>query len=278
MFRAVLASGFLAWFGFAAPAQAQSQHYQPGFPLVYYHPVPDVSSGGIYGYGHYGHHGHGYGTRHTVWDENCRCATPYAYGHRPVRSRRSVMVEYGDGHTPAYIARRNHAYRPGYAYRPESIHPRAYEGRQGHAWRHRPAYGHHPHGYRHRAAAHADVYVENGLQRRPQRQWAQSHAEVDRPYGYAYRPRPQPRNTYSSAYREDAGSWRTRRDGIVTVHPRNPVARPVLRSDDALVTPGRSGAVVVTGPRHRHAPQANGPVNVVRPKPEGQRIRHVRPE
>ncbi|WP_284178826.1 hypothetical protein [Rhabdaerophilum sp. SD176] len=216
MFRAVLASGFLAFLGFVAPAQAQSQHYQPGFPLVYYHPVPDVSSGGIYGYGH-----RGYGMRHARWDDGCRCV--------PAHAR--------------------------------------------HAWR---AYGHHPQGYHRRRAFRPDIYVETELVRRPRRPMVQSYAEVDRPYGYAYRPRPKPRNTYSSAYREDAGSWRTRRDGIVIVHPRAPAARPVLRSDDALVTPGRSGAVVVTGPRHRHAPQANGPVNVVRPKPEGQRIRQVR--
>ncbi|MFY8113781.1 MAG: hypothetical protein ACOVOC_06165 [Rhabdaerophilum sp.] len=265
MFRAVLASGLVAWLGFAAPAQAQSQHYQPGFPLVYYHPVPDVSSGGIYG--RHGHHGRGYGTRHTVWDENCRCATPYAIGHQPIRSRREAMVDHDYGYAPAYIARRNHAYRPGYAYRPESIHPRAYEGRYGYARHHRPAYGHHPHGYRHRPAAHADVYLENGLQRRPQRPMARSYAEVDRPYGYAYRPRPQPRNTYSSAYREDPDSGRTRRDGIVVIHPRVPAARPVLRSDDAVVRPGRSGAVVVTSP-----------VTVVRPGGEGQRVRQARPE
>lgn len=227
MFRAVLASGFLAWLGFAAPAQAQSQHDQPGFPLVYYHPVPDVSSGGNYGYGH---HGRAYGTRHARWDDGCRCV-------------------------PAY------------------------------APRHRPAYGHHAHGYRHRPAAHVDLYFEQGLHRRPRRPMVHSYAEVDRSYGYAYRPRPKPRNTYSSAYREDAGSWRSRRDGIVTVHPRIPASRPVRRSDDALIAPGRSGSVVVIGPRHRpgpqadrHAQQVNAPVNIVRPKPEGQRIRQVRPE
>ncbi len=210
MFRAILVSGVIAWLGLVAPAQAQSQHYQPGFPLAYYHPVPVPPVYGVHRRQHGGWHG---AHRHGYHDGESR------YG-QPVYAFRSV-------------------------------------NRGG-------------------------VYLEARQQLRPVRRttrfdgYGDRAAYDERPYGYAYRPRPNARNSFSSAYREDRGSWRTRRDGIVIVQPRGPIIRPVPPTRDALVVPGRSGALVVTGSKNVQPSQRTGPVEIVRPQRDGQRYRNVR--
>jgi hypothetical protein len=237
MFRALLASGLVALLGFAAPAKAEYQHYQPGFPLVYYNnPVPQS-----YGYARYaGGYGHYHQPRRTYWHDSCRCATPYGYGRRHVA--RQHVARHAYGHAP------RHSYAPRYGYAPRySAAPR-----YGYA----PRYSAAPrYGYAQRPAYRGGVYVETQVQRRPVRQMAESYGVVDRPYGYAYRPRPSHRNVYSNAYREDHHSWRSRRDGIVVVNPRSPVNRPVPYGAERSVQPGRSGALIVTtprGPSHQH--------------------------
>lgn len=245
MFRVLLASGLLALVGIVAPAQAQS--YQPGFPLAYYHPVPNVSSYGVYGHGHYG-----YRARRSHWDDNCRCATPYAYGRRHMARSQTVYVQADQGYAPAYRPRPVYRARP--VYRSEPVYGYAP------AYRHvrQPVYTSRP-GYAYRPAPRAQVYVEGQYQRRAHRPMVRSYAEVDRPYGYAYRPRPSHRNVYSNAYREDAGSWRTRRDGVVVIHPRNAAPRHVPHGGDAYVRPGRNGSVVVTAPGRNSSAVVNVP-------------------
>jgi hypothetical protein len=212
MFRAILASGFAASLGLFAPAQAQSQHYQPGFPLVYYHPVPAAP---VYP-AHPRHHSEWHGPqRYGFHGADNRFGQP-VHAFRSV-NRGGVYLEVREQPRPVRPATRFYAYED------------------------RPAY-------------------------------------AERPYGYAYRPRPNARNSYSSAYREDQGSWRTRRDGIVVVHPRGPVIRPVPPSGDALVVPGRSGALVVTGSRNVQPSRRTGPVDIVRPQPDGRRYRTIQPE
>ncbi len=138
MFRVLLASGLLALVGIVAPAQAQS--YQPGFPLAYYHPVPNVSSHGVYGHGHYGY---GYRARRSHWDDNCRCATPYAYGRRHMARSQTVYVQADQGYAPAYrhrpVYRARPVYRsePAYGYAPAYRHVRqpVYSSRPAYAYR-----------------------------------------------------------------------------------------------------------------------------------------------